>query len=178
MVRHDARTPLVVDCVTACRACVSANLCPRCEALVRPGAKNQLLDLRGDRPAPKADTLAPRFPVCWVRPLGFSGLEHSPSDVLGTDRRHVLDRSEDRPCASSRHEAVGSSPKDYPRKTMAMRALHRMAFAGTVPPREDSVAGNKTANGQKRSGRRSFAHNGLVGVEDAHGWILPRCCPS
>src|SRR4051812_46428245 len=60
-----------LDAVTACRGCVSANFCPGCAALVQPGAKIQLLDLRAAPLAPKADTLARRFPVYWVQPRRF-----------------------------------------------------------------------------------------------------------
>ena len=69
------------------------------------------------------------FPFAGFSQYVFSGLEHGPA-MLGTYRRDVPDQLRDWPFDSSPHEAVGSS---RPRKTKAMRALHRMAFAGTVP---------------------------------------------
>jgi hypothetical protein len=98
-------------CVTACQGCVSANPCLRCATLVQPGAKIQILDLRADPLVPKADTLARRFPVCWVQPLHLSELEHGPpfTGVLRLTRRDVRDQPGDWPSDSSPHEAVGSS---------------------------------------------------------------------
>ena len=121
------------DGVTACQGCVSANLCPRCAALVQPSAKIQLLDLRADRLAPKADTLERRFPVCWVQPRRFLRVEHGPLQacrrLTGGTRQTSLETGLS---DSSPHEAVSSSPRP-PHKTKARRALHRMALAGTVP---------------------------------------------
>jgi hypothetical protein len=138
--------PLIVRLrVTACQGCVSANLYPRCAALVQPGAKIQLPDLQAGPLAPKADTLARRFPVCWVQPRRFLrvGARPSPSGVLGLTRWNVRASCETGRSGSSPPEAVGSSPRlphktaalrdSLPNKTKAMRALHRMAFAGTVP---------------------------------------------
>jgi hypothetical protein len=121
-------------CVTACQGCVLANLCPRCAALVQPSAKIQLLDLRADPLAPKADTLAPRFPVCWVQPLRFLRVGARPIlqacwGLSGGTRQTSLETGL---TDSSPHEAVSSSPR-LPHKTKAKRALHRMALAGTVP---------------------------------------------
>src|SRR5436190_11386659 len=83
------------DCVTACQGCASASLCPRCAALVQPSAKTWLLDLRADPLAPKADTLARRFPACWVQPLDSSELEHDPR--IGDVPADVPDRVGDWP---------------------------------------------------------------------------------
>jgi hypothetical protein len=164
------------DCVTACQGCVSANLCPRCAALVQPSAKIRLLDLRGDPLAPKADTLAPRFPVCWVQPLRFSEFEHGPTllGVLGAYRRGPCQTSLETGLAdSSPHEAVSSSlrlpPQDKGQAGVTPHGLCRDCPA----PREDSVSGNRTANRQKRFSRRLLAENGFRGVDDAHGRILP-----
>ena len=127
------------DGVTACQECVSANLCPRCAALVQPTARIQLLDLQADPLAPKADTLARRFPACWVQPLGFLRVGARPTleayrGLAGWTCQTSLETG---PSDSSPLEAVGSSPRlparQLPHKTKARRALHRMALAGTVP---------------------------------------------
>jgi hypothetical protein len=79
---------------------------------------------------------------------------------------------------SSPHQAVGSSqglpcetaaPKDKGQAGVTPHGLCRDCPA----PRVDSVSGNRTANRQKRSRRRSLAENGFRGVDDAHGRILP-----
>jgi hypothetical protein len=76
------------------------------------------------------------FPLAGFSQYVFSGLEHGPA-MLGTYRRDVPDQLRDWPFDSSPHEAVGSSLRGSsprpPHKTKAKRALHRMAFAGTVP---------------------------------------------
>ena len=105
--------------ITTYRGYVSAKPCLRCATPVQPAAKIQLLDFRGDRPAPRADRPVLRFLVCRVRPRHFSELMEGP-------RRKSL-----RP-------SWGFKPRRTcwflaARKTKAMRALHRMAFAGTVP---------------------------------------------
>jgi hypothetical protein len=105
--------------ITTCRGYVSVKHCLRCATPVQPAAKIQLLDFRGDRPAPRADRPARRLPVCWVRPRHFSELM-------------------DGPCRQRLQPSSGFKPRRScwflaARKTKAMRALHRMAFAGTVP---------------------------------------------
>jgi len=73
------------------------------------------------------------FPFAGFSHDVFSALEHAhPSGVSGTYRRTCQTSLETGLSDSSPHEAVGSSPR-LPRKTKAKRALHRMAFVGTVP---------------------------------------------
>src|SRR5436190_13902586 len=109
------------DCVTACQGFASANLCPRCAALVQPSAKTWLLDLRADPLAPKADTLARRFPACWVQPLDSSEL-WSTTRVSGTCRRTCQTGLETGLSDSSPLEAVGSSPR-LPTRQLPTRQL-------------------------------------------------------
>jgi len=141
--------------VTACQACASARLYPRCAALVQPSAKTRLPDLWDGRPAPKAYTLAPRSPACWVRPRRFSGVGARPHLHVwwGLNGGAVLGQLWRLACRIQ----VGTKPL-VPRGGAGKNKGH----AGVTPhglcrdcpaPREDSVAADITASGQKRSGQ-------------------------
>ena len=108
----------------ACQGCVSAKPCPRCATPVPQGAKIPFLDLWADQPAPKADRRAPRFAFCRVQPRRFSELQHGPppKPVCGPGGETLLQIQVD---------IALLVPASH--KTKAMRALHRMAFVGTVP---------------------------------------------
>jgi hypothetical protein len=144
------------NCVTACQGFASANLCPRCAALVQLSAKTQLLDLRADPLAPKADTLARRFPVCWVQPLRFL---RSWSTARPFSRGGAYWRDRTGPAWKLAFRVQVRMKPLVPRRDCPQDK----GQAGVTPhglcrdcpaPREDSVSGNKTANRQKRSSRR------------------------
>ena len=153
---------------------MSANLCPRCAALVQPGAKIQLLDLRADPLAPKADTLARRFPVCWVQPLRFLRVGARPT--FGRVGAYPARRARPgwRPAFRIQVHIKPLVPRQTPHKTTARQDKGQ---AGVTPhglcrdcpaPREDSVSGNRTANRQKRSGRRGSRTAGYASLSSAY----------
>ena len=162
------------DCVTACQGCVLANLCPRCAALARPSAKTWLLDLRAGPLAPKADTLARRFPVCWVQPRRF----------LRVGARPPFRRVGDLPAGRARPACRLAFRIQVHMKPLVPRrdCPQDKGQAGFTPhglcrdcpaPREDSVSGNITANRQKRSGRRGSRTAGYAELIIGRAYARP-----
>ena len=79
--------------------------------------QTRLLDLRADLLAPKADTLAPQFPVYWVQPLRFLRVGARPHlGCWGLIGGTVLDQLGDWPPDLSPHEATGSSLRPHARQ--------------------------------------------------------------